>query len=859
MRTKSAQTRWNSDRASTDNRRGSAGPEESSGHRNRLRRKRSRINARSGQDSPRESSSRVASAQPSQEYRSTTRKPAQSQDGSTKASPGLRDNSVPSDGDDALDEISDQRVIPVFSPSKMLHLMRVTKGRMHGDLFHREKDGDLWGGRKCSVHSESGSLRAEAPGGSNGYIELFPDLRGCIVRALFDSLSGAGFLEILSRDGAARLHVRPRSESYFNACFAALLCWRPVRVGQRIQSRATQQQPIPANLPAGEVTATATSKSFDKHAVIKVGRAVLVEPDETIPGSILPSVGKTRQPTGKHVLKTRWLKVSCTLRASGELHLFGANDSSPLASVQLSELPRSAIQRLHSSVLEADCVVAIFPQYSKSSETCSRVRPIYLSYDSRESFEVWFVLLRALATPELYGANRGNLPRATDPSEILPGIDPQSTLDLFRYERTLQIRIDEASFVFQNVRKFSAGDQKMSHRRASMVHATPENYYVEILLDGKLRAKTSVKMRTIKPYWFETFDFTDCGGSALSSMTVRVKKQTLDRPTFESLREHMFADRDNGSSQRDEDSPSFKDNDVNCGEAFFDANDLVRDGLDDNPHPLLDESGWPVGEVSFKLKHRQDNILMEREYDQLSDVLHNFSNGLTIQIAQRLPSELAKLAECLLNVFQVSGQAEQWLMLLAEAEIDGARELPNVGRLRYTKRAGSNESRGSHALMDREEFVRDFGKHATAEVNLLFRGNTLLSKALDYYMRRVGQKYLEETLGPRMRELAVDETGCEVDPTRLTAEDDVQRNWQRLISLTKDIWEHIYRSASNCPPELRMIFRRIRACVQDRYGDIMRSVTYSSVSGFLFLRFFCAAVLNPQLFGLVSGESPSIR
>ncbi|KAI7031731.1 hypothetical protein KC352_g47421, partial [Hortaea werneckii] len=54
--------------------------------------------------------------------------------------------------------------------------------------------------------------------------------------------------------------------------------------------------------------------------------------------------------------------------------------------------------------------------------------------------------------------------------------------------------------------------------------------------------------------------------------------------------------------------------------------------------------------------------------------------------------------------------------------------------------------------------------------------------------------------------------------------------------------------------ELRMIFRHIRACAEDRYGDFLRTVSYSSVSGFLFLRFFCPAVLNPKLFGLLKDD-----
>ena len=50
---------------------------------------------------------------------------------------------------------------------------------------------------------------------------------------------------------------------------------------------------------------------------------------------------------------------------------------------------------------------------------------------------------------------------------------------------------------------------------------------------------------------------------------------------------------------------------------------------------------------------------------------------------------------------------------------------------------------------DREIFVRDMGNNAKLEANLLFRGNTLLTKSLDLHMKRVGKEYLEETLSEK--------------------------------------------------------------------------------------------------------------
>ena len=131
----------------------------------------------------------------------------------------------------------------------------------------------------------------------------------------------------------------------------------------------------------------------------------------------------------------------------------------------------------------------------------------------------------------------------------------------------------------------------------------------------------------------------------------------------------------------------------------------------------------------------------------------------------------------------------------------------------------------------RELFVRDMNNNAKVEANLLFRGNTLLTKSLDTHMRRVGKEYLEEALSAKMKEINDKDPDCEVDPNRLHSHQDVDRNWRRLLVFTQDLWKAIINSRNKCPVELRIIFRHIRACAEDRYGDFLRSVSYSSVSG----------------------------
>lgn len=218
-------------------------------------------------------------------------------------------------------------------------------------------------------------------------------------------------------------------------------------------------------------------------------------------------------------------------------------------------------------------------------------------------------------------------------------------------------------------------------------------------------------------------------------------------------------------------------------------------------------------------------------------LLHRFETGLTIHLF-RVITDLGRLANTLLQIFQISGKASEWLMSLAENEIDGQhKDMPPVNE-RQNPVGGSEVSSRRSGLVD---------------PNILFRGNTLFTKALDIHMKHLGREYLEETLGVHLQWIATEDIYCEVDPTKIDSMDNMQKNWKVLFQVTRTIWQAIFASALKCPMELRRILSHIRRCVEDRYGELFRAVSYSSVCGFLFLRFFCPAILNPKLFGLMKG------
>jgi hypothetical protein len=582
-------------------------------------------------------------------------------------------------------------------------------------------------------------------------------------------------------------------------------------------------------------------------AIIKVGKMLLW--DRPSASGVRPSserrISTFRQ---QRALSSSWQKVSCTLQENGAFRLFTETDITLVAYIQLSQLSRCAIQQLESSVLEDEFCIAIYPQYAAHSAS-GLTRPIYLALESRVLFEVWFVLLRAFTTPELYGpANSTEDETVKTPSSI--DTSRETLADMFRIERLLTIKVTEAKLFGQG------SEETPRSRKQSRSHYTPttavavNDYYTEILLDGEVRAKTAIKYRTANPFWREDFTFNDLP-PVLSQASIRVKTLNPAQRDWSLVAHGAYALNQDTNPMRILDDVEVSSHDAMYGRVDIRLDDLEPSVEAEKWWPILDDRDQCVGEMLMRVRMDETVVLMSHEYTPMSEVLHSFANGLTVNMAQILSSELNQLSEALLNIYQVSGSTVEWISALVEDEIDGVHKESTANRLRYTTRLHSNNSQESG--QDREVLVRDLGRTATVEANLLFRGNSLLTKALDYHMRRLGKEYLEETIGERLHEIDDTDPECEVDPSRIHRSDDLERNWKNLVSLTTSVWRSIAGSASRCPAELRLIFRHIRACADDRYGDFLRSVTYSSVSGFLFLRFFCPAILNPKLFGMLKG------
>jgi GTPase-activator protein for Ras-like GTPase len=739
---------------------------------------------------------------------------------------------------------------PINSDSNtILDLMKRTYGRMHGLLSFRPANVSNWSSGYCAINVNSGSLIYQATGDAVLAKTLIPDLRGCRVRSLYDADDECNYLSVSTASSGLRIHLRPPVPETFDSWLAALLCWQPLRP-KGIQNKMTKPQSISIIDRRATDKRRASEASISRNpAIIKVGRMLLWEGSTDTDAS--HPVTQRRISTYKQLraISQSWQRISCTLLENGQFKLLTESDAQVISAIRLSSLSRCAIQQLNPSILEDEYCLAIYPQYVAQPSDEIQSKPIYLSLESRVLFEVWFVLLRAFTIPELYGPER--------PISEAPPVQPWqfqnansiSCQGLFRVERSLSVKITEAKLGSRPARDDPGED---SHRQAGLgSRGANEEFYAEILLDGEPRGRTSAKSPG-SMFWVEEFVFGDLP-PVLSSALVLIKIRNPDEKEWTTVTTASYTLSPGDTAPMTVDGQiQVSSHDTVFGKIELQLDDMELGVEIDQRWPILDNSDAPVGHALMKLRLTETIVLMKEDYSPLLDLLRSFSNRLTVTLARTVPAELKLISEILLDIFQVCGDASEWLMNLVEDEIDGVHQEASTNRHRYNNRIHSNDSYES--AEDRELMVRDLGRSATLEANLLFRGNTLLTKALDAHMRRLGKEYLEETIGERLRDIDESDPECEVDPSKVRSPQGLHRNWGNLTTLTMTLWAAISSSALRCPTELRQLFRHIKSCAETRYGDFLRTVAYSSVSGFLFLRFFCPAILNPKLFGLLKGK-----
>ncbi|KAG7108445.1 Neurofibromin like protein [Verticillium longisporum] len=126
---------------------------------------------------------------------------------------------------------------------------------------------------------------------------------------------------------------------------------------------------------------------------------------------------------------------------------------------------------------------------------------------------------------------------------------------------------------------------------------------------------------------------------------------------------------------------------------------------------------------------------------------------------------------------------------------------------------------------------------------------------LSVYAKWKGQAYLKATLQKVVERLVLTskDLGLELDPARVTSNDELQKNALQLRIVAKVFIDDICASSSSVPSSFRQICSIISTAVLPRFQE----AKYTAVGAFVFLRFFCPAIVAPEVEGLL--DTPPSR
>ncbi|ODV81590.1 GTPase-activating protein [Suhomyces tanzawaensis NRRL Y-17324] len=303
-------------------------------------------------------------------------------------------------------------------------------------------------------------------------------------------------------------------------------------------------------------------------------------------------------------------------------------------------------------------------------------------------------------------------------------------------------------------------------------------------------------------------------------------------------------------------------------------NDIVR-------LSIYDSSNLPIGKLLLNVKLKEYHILSPNHFKPLEKMLTNAPMKDLIKFCnENVPtSDFEYVSLIMLDIFQSLGVEDQWFKSLMEAELVN---VDKMTRKNYANKRNSEITRASSSLNN--------------VFNTLFRGSSIFSKSLEKYNLRIGQEYLEKVFGDFFAKIAAEKKNCEVDPRYVRIqekllrkgksldspeEDDddddsnsdsdgydsdvererdqkiksmVEENFNNLYEYAEEIWHKIYITSNDLPLQIKIQLKNFRTKVELACDPDDKTTALNCLSAFIFLRFFCPAILNPKLFYLTKNH-----